>query len=253
MNVDDENDPGGPSRLSALDLRIRLLAATAAAFAFSAFQQLSPACIALALAAGLVAWRRRPVPTLARQLVAANFFIFFMALTIPLSVPGDAVARLGPLAWSREGVALALLVAVKANAILLTFIALVAGARLSMIGCALDELRVPPKLTFLFLFTSRYLRTIADEWNRLWTAARLRGFAPRNSWHTYRTVAHLLGLTFVHGIDRAHRVYEAMVLRGFHGTFHTVTAFRRTRADTVFAVSFSAGLAGLWLLDFRWE
>ena len=87
-----------------------------------------------------------------------------------------------------------------ANAILLAFLALVTTMDSPTMGHALDRLGVPPKLVFLFLFTYRYLHVIAAEWQRLVTAARLRGFAPRTGMHTYRTIGYLLGMVLVMGL-----------------------------------------------------
>ena len=91
----------------------------------------------------------------------------------------------------------------------MTFLALVATMDSPTIGYALERLRFPSKLVFLFLFTYRYLHVIADEWHKLHGAARLRGFAPKTNMHTYRTFGNMLGMVFVHSFDRSVRVYEA--------------------------------------------
>ena len=232
-----------------LDPRTLLAAAAGAACCFSLVRNLAPACLCLAFSALLAAVRGLPALPLAKRLAAANVFILFIWLTVPLAVPGESVAALGPLDWSREGVRLAALVAVKCNAILLAFLALVAGIDLALVGNALERLRAPAKLVFLFLFTCRYIHVVREEWRRLQTAARLRGFVPHNSWHTYRTVGNMLGLTLVNAIDRSRRIYEAMALRGFKGTFHTVAELRGTPADARFALLFFPALGCLLVLD----
>ena len=60
-----------------------------------------------------------------------------------------------------------------------------------LIYLALDRLGAPPRLVFLFLFTYRYLHVLTGEWQRLLTAAKLRGFIPRTNMHTYRTLGFL--------------------------------------------------------------
>lgn len=241
----------GESRSVRLDPRTLVIAVTGAAFCFSLIQHLSVSVLCLALSLAVtVARRPAPLPLL-RHLAMANVFILFIWLTVPLTVPGESVATLGPLEWSREGVRLALSITVKCNAILLMFLALMDGVDLQQVGGALERLRVPAKLVFLFLLTCRYIHVVRDEWQRLQTAAKLRGFAPKNSFHTYRTIANMLGLTFVNAFDRSHRIYEAMMLRGFNGAFHTVAESRSTRADAVFAFFFLAGLGFLLALDIR--
>lgn len=231
------------------DPRTLILAATGAAFCFSFIRNLAPSCLCLAFAVVLtLAGGQRLIP-LAKRLAVANVFILFIWLTVPLTMPGESVASLGPLTWSREGIRLALLVTIKCNAILLSFFALVSGINLTLIGCALERLYVPDKLVFLFLFTGRYIHVVGEEWRRLQTAAKLRGFVPRNSLHTYRTIGSMLGLTFINAVDRSQRIYEAMLLRGFTGTFHTVTKLRRMADDMWFLILFFAALGGLICFD----
>lgn len=232
-----------------LDPRTRLLAATGAAFCFSCIRNTTLSWICLAVALFLVTARKPSAMPLLKRLALANLFIAFIWLTAPLTMPGESAASLGPVSWSREGVRLATSVTIKCNAILLAFWALVDGLGLPLIGSALERLRVPPKLIFLFLFTYRHIYSIGEEWRRLQTAARLRGFIPQNSWHTYRTFGNMLGLTFINAVDSSRRIYEATLLRGFNGTFHTVVEMKSTRMDKIFALLFFTLLACLLVMD----
>lgn len=227
-----------PPLFCGLDPRALLLAAAGAAFCFSVIRSMAVSWGCLVFALALVAAGRPPLIPLLRRLAVANFFILFIWLTVPLTMPGESMVDFGPLRLSREGFALALSVTVKCNAILLVFIALVADMSLPIVGWSLERLRVPDKLVFLFLFTCRYIHVIGEEWQRLQTAARLRGFVPSSSIHTYRTIGNMLGLTVVNSIDRSRRVYEAMLLRGFRGTFHTVAELKATSGDVFFSVLF---------------
>ncbi len=238
------------SRFERLDPRTLLAAAAGSAFCFSFVRSLAAACACLAFAALLAALRRLSPRFLLQRLAAANVFIAFLWLSIPLSVPGDALAAFGPFSWTAEGVRLALLVTLKCNAVLLSFLALVSPVSLPRLGCALERLRVPPKLVFLLLFAWRHIHAVRGEYRRLQTAAALRGFVPRNSIHTYRTVGNMLGLTLVNAIGRSRRVYEAMLLRGFAGHFRTASELRGSKADAWFATAFFLVLGGILLCDF---
>lgn len=224
--------------LRQLDPRTLLAAAMGAAFCFSFVRGVAPACLCLAAALLLAIARRLPARPLLKRLAAANLFILFLWLTVPFSMP-------------EGGARLALLVTLKCNAILLSFSALAHGISPPRVGCALERLRLPPKLVFLFLFTCRYIHVVGDEWRRLWTAAKLRGFIPRNSLHTYRTIGSMLGLSFVSAVDRSKRVYEAMLLRGFAGSFRMAAEQGpgNPRADALFSAAFFLCLCGILLLD----
>jgi cobalt/nickel transport system permease protein len=211
------------------------------------------ACAALALAGMVLVLSRPPLRPLAKRVALVNVFVLFLWLTVPLTTPGEVLISLGPAEFSREGCILVWLVTLKSNAILLVFLALIASMDAPTMGHAMDRLGVPSKLVFLFLFTYRYLHVIAEEWRRLVTAARLRGFTPKTGMHTYRTVGNLLAMVLVNSFDRAGRVYQAMILRGFQGRFVSVARFQTRPADTLFAIFWTSATAGLVCMDFFME
>lgn len=233
-------EPGfeNSSPLAGIAPETLLLAAGGAAVCVSLLHSYATLCASLLLALLLVIIRRPPLASFLKAFFAANFFVLFLWATLPLTVPGEPLASVGFLVLSREGAALALSATFRCNAILLCFLALVSDLSLAQIGCSLERLRVPPKLVFLFLFTCRYIHVIGDEWRRLQTAARLRGFVPKTSMHTYRTIGNMLGLTVINSLARARRVYEAMLLRGFNGNFHTLAELRGASAGSAFPLLF---------------
>lgn len=237
------------SLVHGLDPRGRLIAAVAAALCFSCLQTVHAAGAAFCLALLLLAAGNPPLRLLVKRVALVNLFILFIWLTVPLSMDGESVVSLGPLRFSESGLRLALLITVKSNAILLSFIALAAGISVPLIGTSLERLRVPGKLVFLLLFTYRYVHAIGEEWHRLQVSAKLRGFVARNSLHTYRTIGNMLGLVFVNSFDRAQRIYEAMLLRGFNGAFHTVGEMKLSPRDGFFAVLFLLALLAVLVLD----
>lgn len=245
----DEPFARGNSVIHRLDPRFRLAAAILGAVCLAVVRRPESAAWGLALAAGLLTLGRPPLGPLVRRVLTVNVFIAFLWLTVPVTMPGDFLTTWGPLSVSRQGVALATLVTLKSNAILLLFLTLVASMDSPTIGHALEKLRFPPQLVFLFLFTYRYIHVIADEHRRLNTAARLRGFTPRTNMHTYRTVGQILGMVLARSYDRSMRVYEAMTLRGFDGRFRSVAGFRATAQDCLFLAAMGVGLAGLTVLD----
>lgn len=210
--------------------------ATAFALSMALARHLYIAIFGLAVAVLVLMALRPPCRPLLRRLGAVNVFIFFLAITVPLTMPGATLWTLGPLHISQEGLMLVLMVGLKANAIMLVFIAFVATMPVPTLGHALDRLGLSSKLIFLLIFTYRYIHTLAEEWQRLHTAARLRCFVPRTGLHTYRTVGHMLGMVLVNSSDRAGRIYQAMLLRGFNGQFSSVRHFAWSARDSIFSV-----------------
>ncbi len=220
------------------DPRALLLAAGGAAFVISALQSVAVSSVTLVLSAILSVVFWPPWRLLLKRLAAANGFLLFLLLTLPWTIAGENVFTLGFLNFSREGITLTALVTLKCNAIALVFITLTAGMDIPLVGYALEQLRLPRKLVFLFLFTCRYIHLIGEEWKKLQTATALRGFIPRTSLHTYKTVGSMLGLTIMNSVERSRKIYEAMLMRGFVGQFFTLTEFRAQTRDIVFVLFF---------------
>jgi len=231
----DEPFATGASFLHRADPRAKLVAAAVLSGILAVSPSWPAPALGLCVGAGLALWAglagqgvRR---CLLRRLLTVNGFVAFLWVFLPFSTPGEAAGHLGPLTATSQGLALALLVTLKTNAIMLAFLALVATSEAAALGQAMHRLRVPPKLVFLFLFTYRFIHVIADEQQRLLTAARLRGFCPRTNLHTYRTLASLAAMVLIGALRRAEMTRRAMLLRGFKGSFATLRQFRLGRGE----------------------
>jgi cobalt/nickel transport system permease protein len=237
--------------LRGLDPRARVVAALAFALAVVSLDRTGSA--ACALGAALVAaalFRVEPGPAL-RRLAAAQASLALLLVTLPFSIPGEPLLRLGPLAASREGSLRALVIALEANAILVAALALVGTLDAARVGHALHRLRAPAPLVHLLLFTVRYLGLLEAELARLRGAMRARAFRARADLHTWRSLGLLAGVLLVRSAARAERVMEAMRCRGFTGRLVLLDELRWRAADGVFAAALCAGIAGLLAAD-RW-
>jgi cobalt/nickel transport system permease protein len=138
----------------------------------------------------------------------------------------------------------------KSNATLFSLIALTGTSYFATLGYALNQLRVPNKIIYLFLITYRYIFVIEQEYQRLIRAARVRCFEPGTNLHTYRTYAYLIGMIFVRASSRAERVYHAMLCRGFTGKFYALREFTFKKSDL--AWSFMLGLSLMFMGYLEW-
>jgi len=205
--------------------------------------------VAMAAAVMLCGLARLPLRQVARRLVIANFFILCVWLFLPFTHAGTPLFAVGPFAATAEGIATASRITVKANAILLAFIALVATMPVATLGHALHRLAVPDKLVHLLLFTYRYIHVMEKEYQRLHNAAVIRGFRPRTDRHTYKTYANLVGMLLVRSLARAERVYDAMLCRGFQGRFYSLRPFAMTGEDFITAIVLLAVVGGMGFLE----
>jgi cobalt/nickel transport system permease protein len=230
----DEPFARGRSLVHGLDPRAKLVACLALSLAAAlARGYLAPAAV-LAFGALLVLAAHPPWRLLLGRLLAVNGFIAFLWLVIPVTAPGTALYRLGPFPVTAEGLRLAALITLKSNAVFACVLALVSTSTAPALSRAMTALHVPRKLSFLFLFTYRYLHVIAEEYGRIVTAARLRGFVPATDRRTYRTYAAILAMVLVRSFDRSARVYQAMLLRGFSGSFPVLATPAAGPRDAVF-------------------
>lgn len=232
----------GHSFIHRLDPRVKALAAFGFAIMTTAADRPGALASAAGLAVGLMLAARLPARAVAGRLAVVNGFILLLWLTLPFTYPGEPILHLGPLAASREGAAQAFLITVKSNAIVIACIALLSTTYLTDMGRALSRLRVPDKLVHVLLFMLRYLGEAWREYRRLGAAMKLRSFRPRNTLHTYRSYANMIGMLLVSSYSRAEAVYAAMLCRGFYGKFHSIDNFRMARGDVYFSVAMAASL-----------
>ncbi len=236
----------GNSILHRLDPRVKLMAAAPLALLVALMQGFQGPARGLLLAVALVAIARLNIKKVAVRLAVVNVFVLMLWAFVPFSYPGTEAFSIGPLAASREGLALALGITLKCNAIVLATIALLGTSQVMNLAHALVHLKAPEKLVHLFFFFYRYLGVLHDEYARLRTALRVRAFAPGTDVRTYRAFAWLLGMLIVRSFERSRRIYQAMLLRGFHGHFPVIDHFTLGKKDMAFGALMAVALLIIW-------
>jgi cobalt/nickel transport system permease protein len=108
---------------------------------------------------------------------------------------------------------------------------------------------VPGLLIQLTLLTHRYVFLLMEEFGRLRTALRVRGFRNRADLHSYRTIGQVAGTLLVRSHERSERVAQAMLCRGFDGEFRSLHNFRTTWVDVLAFVGFFGVATGLLAWD----
>jgi cobalt/nickel transport system permease protein len=237
------------SLLDTLDPRVRILAALVFAVVAVSLHRPEALSAALGLALALALAGRLPLGGTLKRLAAMDGFILLALASLPFTVAGEEVFRLGEWPASREGLERAAVIALKTNAAVLAVLALVAPLDPSALARALKHLRLPDGLIHLLLLTTRYLDVLEQEYRRLRQAMRARGFRPRNDRHGWRSLGYLVGMLLVRGIERSERVLAAMKCRGFDGRLHLLGDMACGRADGVFLALSGAGLILLAALE----
>ena len=240
---------GGDSLIGRLDPRVKIVVV----FLFSVAVAVSNRFVVLMLALGLglciVLAARLPIKQLVRRLVPVNMFIILLWFFLPFTFKGEPLFSVGPLVSTHEGVLYAARISIKSNAIMVMLIALVASTSILTLGHAMHELRVPKKIVHLFFFTYRYIHVIHREYLRLVSAMKVRGFRPGTNVHTYKTFAYLVGMLLVRSSDRAERVHNAMLCRGFSGNLYSLSEFSLKTRDMISLILMLALILALGVLE----
>lgn len=238
-----------PSPLSRWDPRWKLAALLPAAVVVALLRTLPAAAAALLLAWSLVLLGRVPLRWyLLRTGILVLFLLLFVAWLPFLPAPGPGW-QIGAVPVSAAGLYLAVMVLLKAVAIVTLMMVLWVTGPLEATLKAAQALRLPGLFVHIIFLTYRYLFLLAEEFGRLRVALRVRGFRNRGNRHSYRIVGHVSGMLLVRSYERAERVAAAMRARGFDGRFRCLTACHTRPADVAAFFSLIVPIMGLLLWD----
>jgi cobalt/nickel transport system permease protein len=193
----------------------------------------------------LIARAGLPAGYLLRKVAVVAPFALMIGLFNPL-LDRQPVAQLGSLTLSGGWVSLA--------SILLRFVltviaalVLVSCTGIHRLGAGLEQLGLPRVLTVQILFLYRYFFVVGDEAMRMMRGVAMRSVGTRPlPWRVFGT---LVGHLLLRAMDRANRVYRAMLARGFDGTvrvLHPTTCGWRDAA-------FVAGWTLFFVAARRWN
>ncbi|MBE6068796.1 MAG: cobalt ECF transporter T component CbiQ [Clostridium lundense] len=106
---------------------------------------------------------------------------------------------------------------IKSSLTVLAGLLLIATTGIEKISLALRKLFVPKIFVTQFVLTYRYISVLLEETAQIIKAYHLR--APMQKGVSFKVSGSLLGQILLRAFDRANRVYDAMILRGFHGEY----------------------------------
>ena len=221
-----------------LDARVRVVCSGSFALVVVLSHYFLPALLGLLCAFILVKVSKLNIKRTLRRVVAMDFFMLTLICVLPFTTPGEPIFTLFGFAASWQGLFHALLITIKANAVLLVLFSLVATMPASTLGHALAHLKVPDKLVHLMLFMVRYLDVISQEYKKMRRAMQARAFVMRTNRHTWKSIGYLFGMLLIRSVERAERISDAMKCRGFCGRYYLNDEMKMGRSDLVFGFVF---------------
>ncbi len=208
-------------------------------------QRLEVAALGPLVALTLLLLSRLPILFVLVRLRGVLALLVFFCVVMPLTGP-DPSRLFAGVSWSESGLEMASRLVIKVFAIVVVVMTVFATSPVHRTMAALQRLRLPAVLVQLVYFTYRYVFVFADESARMRQALAARGWSARSGLRrrTFTTIGHFVGNLLVHSTERAERVRDALVARGYDGAFRTTATPRTAASDVIkFALLAGAGVA----------
>ena len=215
------------------DPRFKLLSLGLLIFCIALVQTIPIAMMAFVMAMVLLMIARVNLHTLHHALIGLSVFLLPFLLILPLTYPGEHSWHLFSLPFSWAGFRLAVLIVLKALAIVCCSYALFGSLRFDVAMTALHHLKCPTMLVQIFVFTYRYIFVFLNEMNSMRRAMGARGFVPKTDLYTLKAIGNFIATLLVKSFERTDKVYKAMLSKGYSGEFHTLTTFKSCQKDYV--------------------
>lgn len=171
-----------------------------------------------------------PAKLILRKILLAAPFVLFIGIFNPLF---DTKAIYGFHGISIAGGWISFL------SIILKFILTISSALLLIattsfpgVCYALQRLGMPEIFTSQLLFLYRYIFVLMEEAMKILRARDLRSFGKKG--RGLRVFINLISVLFLRTMERAERIYKAMLARGFNGKISSIKKYSLTAADICF-------------------
>lgn len=204
----------GSGPLHRLDARIKLIAALALILAVlampvAAWRWYGAAGLLLAFVVGLSGI---PPRELVRRWLGLFVLVAFLVAMIAPAHPERA-------RYGLAGVTASILI--KNGLALMTMIVLAGTTPFPRLLAGLRKLGMPIVLVATLQFMERYRHVLVDQVDRMATARRARSFGRRGTLD-WSVLGGLIGMLFLRTFERAERVHDAMIARGWDGTIRSL-------------------------------
>ena len=232
-----------------IDPRVRIITTIALAIVVVSFASWQAVTATILFALTLMTFSAPDWRKSLRRILAMDGFILVTLVLLPFTYPGDAMFTLWGFDASWQGLYRAIMIALKANAVMCGIIAFLGNLSSTELGRGMTGLYLPTKLTTLMMFTVRYIDVLHHEYLRLRQSMRARAFRLKTNRHSWKMIGYLVGMLLVRAHERSERIIWAMKCRGFHGHYHFARLPRLAVRDVVFGLAMLAVLGALITLE----
>lgn len=171
-----------------------------------------------------------PVKFIMKKVLLVSSFAFFIGILNPL-LDRQPMFILCGVTFSGGWVSF-LSIMLKFFLTITSALLLIATTSFPGICRALLKFGIPDIFISQMLFLYRYIFVLVEEAMKVVRAREMRSFGSRGQGMTAFTG--IIGTLFLRTVERAERIYQAMLSRGFSGTLHAIKPYGLTAADALF-------------------
>jgi len=206
------------------------------------------ASLFLILAVLILILSRLPFRFILKRVKVICVFVVPILVLMPLTVPGTPLFSAGILVFSKEGLLFAVLVAVRSVAAIILVITMLGTQRFDTTLKALSMLYVPGIIIQMLLFTYRYIYVMIDEFMKILSSMQAKGYRFRFNRHGLSMTGNLIGMLLIKSYERAERVYQAMISKGYTGKPISFSSFKITGTDCLFCSVAIIAASGIYII-----
>ncbi len=249
MPLDIDRHANVASPIQRWDPRLKIFSLLVFVFGVALLKTMPMAVTALVVAVLVLRLAALPFHFVRHGLEAAGIFLLPFFFIMPFSYPGEPAFHVLGMGFAWEGLRFAFLIFIKAITIILGSFIMFGTARFDVSMIALQRLKCPAMLVQMVLFTYRYIYVFMEEMKTLSVSMRVRGFVPKTNLRTMSILGGFVGTLLVRSFERTERVYNAMLSKGYNGTFPSMVTFSADGVDFAKAGVILVLVAGLLVGD----
>lgn len=114
----------------------------------------------------------------------------------------------------------AVIVFIRSNLILFFTLLLFSNLSIYEISIGIQNLKLSNKLSSLFYFSTKFIKSFKDDFYKLEKTLLARGFRKNNSLFTYQTYANIVALLFINAFNNSDNLQKAIISRGYKNKFY---------------------------------
>ncbi|MBP2030589.1 cobalt/nickel transport system permease protein [Methanohalophilus levihalophilus] len=225
------------SPIHRLDPRAKIIAFSTLVFSFVFLGDIRLALIGLFSSVAISMISKIPTSFVIHRIKWVFLFLFPLLFVLPLTTSGTSIFSIAGFPFTSEGLEYALLIIIRGTAAVTIVVVMLGSMRFDNTIKALYMLKVPATLVQMLMFTYRYIFVMIDEFQRMWKAITAKGFSLKTNKYGLSILGNLIGMLILKSYDRAERVYQSMVAKGYTGNPATLTTFKMEAKDYIICAS----------------